>query len=209
MFMGTRERRERERQERRREILDAARDLFSQKGFSNTRIEDIAEAVELSPGALYKYFRSKDEIYATLAIEAIVLLDRLQGEREKKAQGSVEKAKGFGRGYVEFYREYNGFFDILSYLDHDSQFKNLSEDIRKELASRSLSSLRRLRDLIKDAFEQGEITEADPTETAVILWALLEGMIYIHRRGYLDELGIDLEYIVERSMEIMSRAFEP
>ena len=56
--MGTLERRERERERRREEILGAAKELFIAKGLSYTTIEDIAKKAELSQGTIYFYFKN-------------------------------------------------------------------------------------------------------------------------------------------------------
>ena len=45
------------------EVLDAALDLFIEKGFAATRVEDIAKRAGLSKGAIYLYFKSKIDIY--------------------------------------------------------------------------------------------------------------------------------------------------
>src|SRR4051794_11250491 len=47
---------------RRREILDAAATCFTRRGFHQTTMQDICEESRLSPGAVYRYFRSKEEI---------------------------------------------------------------------------------------------------------------------------------------------------
>ena len=57
--MGAKERREREKEQRRRQIQEAAKYLFIKKGFTSSTIEDIANRAELSPGAIYSYFKSK------------------------------------------------------------------------------------------------------------------------------------------------------
>ncbi len=59
-------RREREKRERIDTILDAALEVFSEKGFYNARMEDIAEKAALGKGTLYYYFRTKEELYLTL-----------------------------------------------------------------------------------------------------------------------------------------------
>ncbi|NIR14250.1 MAG: helix-turn-helix transcriptional regulator [Desulfobacterales bacterium] len=60
--MGIEERKEREKQMRRRQIIDAAEKVFAEKGFSGATIENIAEQAELSPATLYLYFKNKDGI---------------------------------------------------------------------------------------------------------------------------------------------------
>ncbi|HET9265741.1 MAG TPA: TetR/AcrR family transcriptional regulator [Vicinamibacterales bacterium] len=72
--MGLRERQERERAEVARAILDAARDLFVAEGYHNVSIRKIAERVEYSPGAIYSYFASKDDIFYALAEEGFRIL---------------------------------------------------------------------------------------------------------------------------------------
>ena len=49
-------------EERKQQILEAASEVFSQKGFDNARMEDIAEQTGLSKGSLYLYFKSKDDL---------------------------------------------------------------------------------------------------------------------------------------------------
>ncbi len=64
--MGVAERKAREFERREEEILDASFDLFLKKGLNETTIDMIAEVVEIGKGTVYKHFKSKHEIYATL-----------------------------------------------------------------------------------------------------------------------------------------------
>lgn len=54
-------------EQRRREILDAAQGCFVRKGFHATSMDEICSAAEISPGGLYRYFRSKEDIIAAMA----------------------------------------------------------------------------------------------------------------------------------------------
>jgi AcrR family transcriptional regulator len=77
--MGIQERKERERERRRQQIMVAAKRVFSVKGFSKATMEDIAKEAELSPGTLYLYFKNKDELYASLSLRILqYLLIRLE-----------------------------------------------------------------------------------------------------------------------------------
>lgn len=69
-------------QARRQQILDAASECFAEKGFHPTTMHDICQVAELSPGAVYRYFGSKEEI-----IEAMVDERRRQGIELMKAAG--------------------------------------------------------------------------------------------------------------------------
>ena len=59
--MGIQERKEREKERRRQQIMVAAKRVFSNKGFNKATMEDIAQEAELSPGTLYLYFKNKEE----------------------------------------------------------------------------------------------------------------------------------------------------
>ncbi|MEV0161964.1 TetR/AcrR family transcriptional regulator [Nonomuraea fuscirosea] len=56
---------------RRRQILDAARRCFLRNGFHATSMQDVLAEAELSAGAVYRYFKSKDDIIAATAAEAL------------------------------------------------------------------------------------------------------------------------------------------
>ncbi|MEJ5185647.1 MAG: helix-turn-helix domain-containing protein, partial [Candidatus Geothermincolales bacterium] len=55
---------------RREEIIRTAREIFSQKGFSETRVTDITEKAGIAKGTLYLYFRSKEELFLAVIRDA-------------------------------------------------------------------------------------------------------------------------------------------
>src|SRR5918992_3485010 len=72
--MGIRERQSRERDTVRRKILNAARTLFLTEGYANVSMRKIADQIEYSPGAIYSYFPSKEDIFFALAEEGLQFL---------------------------------------------------------------------------------------------------------------------------------------
>lgn len=78
--MGVAERREREREERRCQIIDAAERAFFRVGPLAATMEDVAREAELSKGTLYLYFRSKDDLYLAIAFRTLsALVARVEG----------------------------------------------------------------------------------------------------------------------------------
>ncbi|MHB8896387.1 MAG: TetR/AcrR family transcriptional regulator, partial [Candidatus Geothermincolia bacterium] len=67
--MSVVDRKQKEKLQRRTSIIDAAKELFSQKGYQATTMDEIAEKAELSKGAVYLYFESKDDLYVSLIVE--------------------------------------------------------------------------------------------------------------------------------------------
>ena len=83
--MGIHERKEREKERRRQQIMVAAKRVFSVSGFSKSTMEDIAREAELSPGTIYLYFKNKDELYASLSVRILQYLSiRLKHVIENK-----------------------------------------------------------------------------------------------------------------------------
>jgi len=69
------ERKAQERQARRRRIQEAARTVFTERGYAGASIELIARAAQLSVGAIYLYFRSKEDLYVSLIEDTLTLFD--------------------------------------------------------------------------------------------------------------------------------------
>ncbi len=72
--MGISERRERERHEVRRKILDAARELFMIEGYERVTMRRIADAIEYSPTTIYHHFEDKDDLVNALCHEEFAQL---------------------------------------------------------------------------------------------------------------------------------------
>lgn len=69
------ERKAQERQARRRRIQEAARTVFAERGYAGASIELIARAAQLSVGAIYLYFRSKEDLYTSLIEDTLTMFD--------------------------------------------------------------------------------------------------------------------------------------
>src|SRR5436305_11512026 len=72
--MGIKERQTREREHVRSAILSAASGLLQEQGYPNESMRKIAEQIEYSPGAIYSYFASKEDIFFALAEEGLTRL---------------------------------------------------------------------------------------------------------------------------------------
>src|SRR5262247_3242203 len=99
--MGIQERREREKQEVRKKILDAARELFAREGYERVTMRRIADAIEYSPTTIYLHFKDKDELVQCLCHEDFSrLLNELS--RGPVPKDPVERIRQLGRGYARF-----------------------------------------------------------------------------------------------------------
>ncbi len=102
--MGIAERKEREKQLRRDEIILAAEKVFFSKGFDYTTMDHIAEEAELSKGTLYLYFKSKEDLHMAVARKSIRLLREATLKATEGEGNAVEKLGRMGRATIEFSR---------------------------------------------------------------------------------------------------------
>jgi len=197
-------RQEADRQERRTRILDAARRVFLKKGYLGTSIRAIATEAELSPGLIYFYFAGKDEIYGRICEEAFhIAIDLL--EKASATEGTFgEKLNTLAWAYVDFYRGYPEYFDIISFKDMGFKKVGLTEELQGLLEALSQKTISFLKAAVDVAVETGEIPGAVDTWTLTFgLWGVIEGALYIHKRGYLDPLGVSLESLLSAQLGIL------
>src|ERR1700704_6531997 len=92
------------------EILDAARKVFSKRGFRDTTVDDIAAAAGLAKATVYQYFPSKQEIYLEALREgAVELIERTRRQMEA-ARDIRAKLESFVRTRLDYLEEHREFF---------------------------------------------------------------------------------------------------
>lgn len=161
---------------RRQQILDAARACFSRKGFHQTTMHDICQEAELSPGAVYRYFPSKEDIIATICSEA--------DQRNRSLIKAIEE-RGSTLQVLEELAD-----TFFSLLDNIAARESMCVDI--ELWSESLSNPRigavmqrgfenvcePLAEIVRRAQARGEINPSlDADATAQVLLSFFEGLV--------------------------------
>jgi len=100
--MGIAERKEREKQQRKEEIVNAAEKVFFSMGLENATMDDIATEAELSKGTLYLYFKSKEDLHFEVARRAISLLSLHTARAVEPAGNAIEKLELMGRATIAF-----------------------------------------------------------------------------------------------------------
>ena len=88
-------RREREKLRQRQEILDAALELFSEKGYHNVSMHEIAEKAEFAIGTLYNFFKNKEDLYKTLIIEQANRFHEALTRAVEEADDEIEKLRNY------------------------------------------------------------------------------------------------------------------
>jgi AcrR family transcriptional regulator len=177
--MGTRERREREKEMRRKAIRKAARKLFLTQGYEATTMPAIAAAAEVAPGTLYLYFPGKQALYVDLLIEGYdLLLGRLQAATAADAPPR-EQAGALVDAFTEFALDHPDYFDIIFFvlqgarhMVHDLHTRRLLMD---RLAAREQACKAIAGEILRRA--RPEFSPAERRRKIEAAWAMLAGVV--------------------------------
>lgn len=171
--------------ERKSQILSAAQDVFTRKGFDEARMDDIAEETGLSKGTLYLYFKSKADII-------IAILDRIferefgQLEMLKPDEGSA--ADALWRVTDTLTRDIVALLKLIPIV-----YGFLALAFRNRVVQRALKVyLNRYLDglipIIQRGIDSGEFRKTDAREVAIAAGAIMEGtlLLWVYDRSLID-----------------------
>jgi len=100
--LAGKDRRARQKQLLRQEILDAARTLFIREGYENVSMRKIAEKIDYSPTTIYLYFRDKSDLLFAVCEDTFAALVKELSALQKKTRNPLEGLKKGLRIYVQF-----------------------------------------------------------------------------------------------------------
>lgn len=178
--MGITERKEREKEKRRNDIIDAAERVFFSKGQNPATMDDVAEEAELSKGTLYLYFKSKEELSMAIKLRGLKILGEIFVNAIKKYETGIEKIKAIGQAYFQFYKDYPDYFNTMIYsesCDLDLMNKN---SFCTGCHDQGDMALNIVSEALRAGIADGTIRpEIDPIKTAHILWGQSSGIIQL------------------------------
>jgi TetR/AcrR family transcriptional regulator len=125
--MSTKSRRDKERENRRELILNAALSIMVEQGVHHLNIDYLAKHTELAKGTIYLYFKSKEEILAALTIRSRQLLYQEFLTVANKKIPPLDKIKGFVKANFHFARKYPVYYSLFSLYEVESQVSETDE----------------------------------------------------------------------------------
>jgi len=183
---------------RRREIVDVASHLFVKKGYDRTSMRDLSKALNMSPGGIYNYIGSKDDIlYLILAFDVENQKKRLQKMHEEIS--SIAPAKAVRRAIQINLKDVDEFQDMYIFVNHVTV--NLDQEYRKLLFDSSERLVNFYKDLLQKGVEAGEFQIDDPQLYAFDIVSLI--YMWANRRWYLQKRYTLEEYTKKQTNIIL------
>lgn len=178
--MGIAERKEREKEQRRNDILDAAETVFFSKGLEQATMDDVAEQAELSKGTLYLYFKSKEELYLGINLRGLHILHQMFKDAISPQTTGIEKVRAIGQAYFGFAQKYPDYFNALLYFEVSEFDLTDRQSLATQCHQFGEQTLQVVAEAIQIGIEDGSIrSDLDPLKTAMILWGQSTGVIQI------------------------------
>lgn len=179
--MGTDERKKKEKEIRKNDIVEAAEKVIFAKGFGNSSMDDIAKAAEFSKRTLYVYFSSKEQLYFAIMVKGYkLLIDKLdRASQTWTSVNALERIRKIGMIFYVFNVEHPDYFKaIMEYENGELDFEySMCDKDKEECYALGEKVFAYLVNAIKDGIEEGVIkSDNDVVKTALILWSCIIGV---------------------------------
>jgi len=212
--MGTEERKAREKERRRNQIVDAAEKVIFVKGLDQATMDEIAEEAELSKGTLYLYFKNKNELYLAITERGSNILNARFAKVFAGAHDhtGIELVRLIGETYLNFVRENPNYFKAFMYYEslsdveelQQSEFAQTCEENRREGMNFIIRAL-------QIGMQDGTIDDSyDPKELAIVIWSSTRGITTVshmkeigHHFEMLDDMEIPMDSLFENFLKLV------
>lgn len=206
--MGIAERKEREKQKRRKEILAAAEKIFFGADGDTGTMDDVAHKVELSKGTLYLYFRNKTDLLYAIAEKGVGVLNEYFRKVIKPGLTGKEQLSDIGDEFVRFVESYPRHFELILQFEI-SGYRAKVGDEHKLLMEPALSTLL---EVITRGQKDGTIRDdLSANEIVIILWSQMVGLMQssLRKERYIDHYGVDFKRVIKGHYRIVMKGIAP
>jgi AcrR family transcriptional regulator len=148
----------------RKRILNAAINIFAEKGYHDTRVDEIVDFSETSKGAVYFHFPSKQDIFLGLVDEFAQILENRIKSGISEETGGINKVNGALLACMETFGHYQKLAKI--FLIQAVGLGSIFETKRQTIHDRFM---RLIKGYLDEAVRDGDIPPID-TEIAAITW---------------------------------------
>jgi AcrR family transcriptional regulator len=208
--MGIQERKEREKEHRREEILDAAREVFFRKGLLPATMDEIAEKAELSKATLYLYYKSKEDLYLAVAMRGLEILEGMFRQVIEMNLSPAPTLLQFIEALDLFFDRERNYFRLFSFFQTPQFFNDVSHDLRESCISANHRIWALVTGVLRRGMDEGVFRkDVDPIELAIIAWSSLTSLmvrIDTELDKWKERMGVDLRKTLRLSNWLLLQA---
>jgi AcrR family transcriptional regulator len=172
------------RRTRERELVQATRTLFDERGLQDAPIEAIAKLVGIARGLIYRSFSSKEELYVLTVTDYLDELDSVLAASIVPEARPALQLEQWARAYAQFCGRYPAFLDCaLSLMRRPAQELQdiVSESVWLRLGQSMAVCINHVSDVLRHGNRAGILDVKDPDYTANVLWTQTLGTMHLAR----------------------------
>jgi TetR/AcrR family transcriptional regulator, fatty acid metabolism regulator protein len=158
---------------RRTEILESARQIFSNVGFHKADMNEIAQKANIAKGTVYLYFSSKKDLFISLIREGLVDLTHKIGVDIENLEDPVERIKRSITTYMTFFEENQSLYRILLHPD-----KEIKDDIEETWKDYTLSKIPALSETLNEGIELGKLRTMDTITASYMILGMVDQVLH-------------------------------
>ena len=187
---------------KKQKILQAAGDLFREKGLDGTTMRAIATRAGYSTGAPYAYYQSKEEIYADLLSSSLARLTHFIKQEVQQHQGPEQKAEAAITAYFRYYFQHSEDLQLGLYLFSPGEVKKrgFSIETNQQLNSRLLGVLGFIANCLN---ELDPVTPEQAQQETLDATTYITGALILSTTGRLETIGAHAEEMIDRYIKGM------
>ena len=205
--MGIIERKEREREHRREDIITAAQKIFFSKGLPSATMDEIAETAELSKGTLYLYYKSKEDLFLAVAMRGSEIMYNMFVEATVQGKPLLQRLEDLGDAYYAFFKNHRDYFRMYQYFENPQFHKQVSAEMLGTCKMNDQRSWSLVVSLIQQGINEGLVeSDIDPAQAAIILWSIGNSLMRQMDRDddyWKEHMNIDLESTRRKAYEFV------
>ncbi len=208
---ATSSRREREKLQRRDDLLRAAKKVFFKKGLHNATIDDVAAEAEVGKGTVYLYFDTKETILAHLLLEGLeeLVQDLEAAFAPDQKLAARTRLRRISNAYLEFFQTNPEYYRLMMAFDRGHFQETVDPVVYKQVHHRSLRGLEWVVRAIDQAKEEGVMDVDDTRHAASVLWAGLNGVLVLLSHPLrADIVASDLESMYQSMIEVLIKGLK-
>jgi len=178
--MGIQERKEREKEQRKADIVRCATKVFLAKGFIHASMDEIAECAEFSKATLYLYYRNKEEIFLHVINNILDNFIQYIEVRLSEVDSAIDKIRMIGEAYLDFYSNCHGQYLLLNSQESIAGIDLSNQESYREYLNRTSRFWTLICAQISVAIEEGYFqNNVKAIEIAITLWSTSIGLMQI------------------------------
>jgi AcrR family transcriptional regulator len=160
--------------EKRQAILDQAILTFAECGFRGTDVQVIADGAGVGKGTVYRYFRSKEDLFWSATFEVMLHLEKHLFQAMEHIEGPSQKIRAAAIAYARFFEINPTYLEM--FIQERAEFRGTGPESHREYHQKLI---RQFENIFQEGIDSGELRPLDTYKTTLSLASFIYGIVVL------------------------------